>query len=279
MNFTFTKAGREWNEDRCYSCEDFAFAIDGATGLGDEKISTMNSDAEWYSEWWFKYLKEQLKDYSRPIHEIVYSGVDKVVSEFKTLANGKSIIDFPSSAINIARKLENGNLEIYVLGDSPLLVQTETGHTFEISDTLNNINDGITLATLEYHAKKDNIPFFEARKKYASVVAVARDTKNNVWGYNVLSDKPEAVKHGIYKILDGKVFKKVLLMTDGYSQVYDTFNLYSLDEFATKLDSIESAEKIYNELYEAQEHDSDASAHIRFKIRDDATLSVLDINK
>ena len=156
------------------------------------------------------------------------------------------------------------------------MVQNAAGHVFEMSDTLNNINDGITLATLHYHAKKDNIPFFEARKKYAEVITVARNTKNNTWGYNVLSDIPEAVNKGIYKILDGKVFKKVLLMTDGYSQCYDTFSLYSLDDFAAKLDSAISAEKIYNELYDAQELDKDAVNHIRFKIRDDATLAVLD---
>lgn len=279
MNFTFTKAGREWNEDRCYSCEYYAFAIDGATGLGDEKVSDFNSDAEWYSEWWREYLIKQLKDYSRPIHEIVYSGVGMVVDEFKKLAGEKKVEIFPSAAINIARKLENGNLEIYVLGDSPLLVQTAMGHTFEISDTLNNINDGITLATLHYHAKQDNIPLFEARKKYAEVLAVARVTKNNQWGYNVLSDVAEAVNKGIYKILDGNIFKKVLLMTDGYSQCYDTFSLYSLDDFASKLDSKESAEKIYDELYSAQEKDKNAETHIRFKLRDDATLAVLDISK
>lgn len=279
MNFTFTRAGREWNEDRCYACEDFAFAIDGATGLGDEKVSNLNSDAEWYSEWWKKYLIEELKDYSRPIHEIMYKGVGLIVQEFQRLAGDIKVEIFPSAAINIARKLENGNLEIYVLGDSPMLVQNVAGHTFEISDTLNNINDGITLATLHYHAKKDNIPFFEARKKYAEVIAQARVTKNNIWGYNVLSDVAEAVNKGIYKILDGNVFKKVLLMTDGYSQCYDTFNLYSLDEFASKLDSEESAEKIYNELYQAQEEDKEAVEHIRFKIRDDATLAVLDTSK
>ena len=279
MNFTFTKAGREWNEDRCYSCEDYAFAIDGATGLGDEKVSNLNSDAEWYSEWWKTYLIEGLKDYSRPIHEIVYKGVGLIVDEFKKLAGNKVVEIFPSAAVNIARKLQNGNIEIYVLGDSPMIVQNVAGHSFEISDTLNNINDGITLATLHYHAKKDNIPFFEARKKYAEVIAQARVTKNNIWGYNVLSDVAEAVNKGIYKILDGNVFKKVLLMTDGYSQAYDTFNLYSIDEFAMSLDSVQSAEKIYEELYNAQEDDKDAINHLRFKIRDDATLAVLDISK
>ena len=27
MNFSFTKGGRSWNEDRAYSCEDFAFVL------------------------------------------------------------------------------------------------------------------------------------------------------------------------------------------------------------------------------------------------------------
>ena len=277
MYFTFTKASKNWNEDRGYSCENFAFAIDGATGSSGQKFSNKNTDAEWYSEWWYNYLQIALHDYSLSIPEILHTGMDYVIKDFNKLTTGKDVLDFPSSTINIARKLDGNNLEVYLLCDSPVILQTATGHSILIADTLNNNNDNINFATIEYYAKRDNISFFEARKKYNDVVFSARGKKNKKWGYNVLSDSHEAIDRGIYRFLDGNIFKKAILMTDGFSKVFDTFKLYTIDEFANKLNSLESAEQIYNELYNAQENDKDANKFIRSKIRDDATVSVFEM--
>ena len=275
MNYTFTKAGKNWNEDRCYSCEDFAFVLDGATGVSDQKISDKNSDAEWYSNYWCEYLKEALKDKTKPIYEILEDGMDKVVTEFQNLAKGKVIFDFPSCSASIARKVGD-EIELYAICDSPILIQAITGKTLEVGDTLNNINDGVNLLTLDYYAKKDEISIFEAHNKYHEVVVKGRKTKNKPFGYNVLSNSKEVIRKGVYKKIDAKIFKKVLLMTDGYSQVYDLFNLYSADEFASKLNCVEDAQRIYDELYQAQETDNLGRNYIRFKLRDDASLAVLD---
>lgn len=280
MNFTFTKNGNKpWNEDRCYSCDDFAFSIDGATGVSGQKFSNDNSDAEWYSNWWCEYLKTSLNDFDKPVYEILQEGVDKVVKDFTELANGKVILDFPSSTLSIARRLKNNEIEIYIIGDSPVLIQTATGHTLEISDTLNNINDGLNLSTIEYYSKTENLPFLEARKKYNEYVVQGRSTKNHIFGYNILADDRDAILRGVYKKIDGNIFKKVILMTDGYSQVFDLFGLYSIRDLASSLNTPEDAERIYNELYNAQEEDKDCAKCLRFKIRDDATVSVLDISK
>ena len=48
--FSLSKPGREWNEDRCYACKDFAFVLDGATSLTRQKFSSLHSDAEWSSD-------------------------------------------------------------------------------------------------------------------------------------------------------------------------------------------------------------------------------------
>ena len=279
MYFTFTRAGREWNEDRGFSCKNFAFALDGATGSSGQKFTDKNTDAEWYSNWWCNYLQKALYDYTVSLPEILHTGMDYVIKDYNEITNGKEVIDFPSSTINIARKLPDGNLELYILCDSPVILQTKTGHSILLTDTLNNNNDNVNFAVVEYYAKRDNISFLEARKKYNDVIFSARGRKNKQWGYNVLSDSQEAIDRGIYKVLDGNIFKKAILMTDGYSQVFDTFKLYSIEEFASKLDSLESAEQIYNELYTAQENDKDANKFIRAKVRDDATVSVFEIDE
>ena len=125
-NFVFTKEGRAWNEDRCYSCDDFAFVLDGATGLYNQKFSDMNTDAEWFSDWWREYLKDALKDMNKSIPEILVTGVEQEKAVFYKMADGKEPVkDFPSACISIARR-RNGLVEIYTLGDSPIVVQAKT---------------------------------------------------------------------------------------------------------------------------------------------------------
>ena len=60
----FTKPGATHNEDAIYTCEKFAFVIDGATGLLKENISNMQSDAQWFSNSLKAYLIENLTDFS-----------------------------------------------------------------------------------------------------------------------------------------------------------------------------------------------------------------------
>lgn len=279
MNFSFSKTEREYNEDRCFSCEDFAFVIDGATGISNQKFSKMNTDAEWYADWWYNYLKISLKNFNLSIYEILKNGMDLMLDEFKNLAKDNIILDYPSATLDIVRKLKNNQVEIYVIGDSPLLIQSDTGHTILITDNLNIINDDIKIATFEYYSKKENLSFIDSIKKHYEIMFEHRALKNKLFGYNILSDDKDAILRGIYKKIDGNIFKKFILTTDGYSQLFDLFNLYTPQEFANSLNSIDDAKKLYQELFNAQELDSNIKNYLRIKHRDDASVCVLDISK
>lgn len=272
-NFTFSKAGRDWNEDRCFSCNDFAFVLDGATSVYNQKFSSCTTDAEWYSQWWFEFLKKNLNNYSKTLPEILQSGIEQVVKDFKLLAKDETILDFPSATVSIVRK--NGDkIEVYTLADSPIILQSDS-MSIMISDTLNNVNDDIHKMIIKDIAQKNNMSIIEAKTKYPDCIRQGRDMKNTFGGSFVLADDKQAILHGVYKIIDANLIKKAILLTDGFSQIFDLFKKYTIDEFANKINNIKDVEKLYLELFNLQEKDSYCNEFIRFKKRDDASIAVL----
>lgn len=274
-HFSISKKSRDWNEDRCYSCEKYAFVIDGATSLFNQKFSSLGSDAEWYAEWWYQYLKKSLDNYELTIPEILQNGIDLVVKEFKTLAGDEDVKDFPSSTISIVRRLANKKLEIYVLGDSPIILQAKTGISILVAETLNNVNDDLNKLILKNLADSNHMTLKEVRKNFPDCLKERRSMKNSFGGHYILADDKNAILHGVYRFIEEDLIKKVLIVSDGYSQIFDTFEQYSINELADKINNQEDAEDIYSELYDLQENDLDCDKFIRFKVRDDATIATL----
>lgn len=270
-NFVFTHAGREWNEDQGYVCEDFGFVIDGATGLTDEKYSDMTTDAMWFANWWCNELKTELSDKSKSIRQILEDGTIKVKKEYKKLAGKAKVQDFPSATISIARVVGD-ILEIYTLGDSPIVMKSNTGRVEVVRDTRNSINDFATQSIIKDLAIKENRNVCESFKLHKEYVLEGRLKRNNYGSYYILADDPEAIKYGFYQVFHKDLVKKVLLMTDGYSQTFDLIKFINEEELMKKLNSPQDAEKIFNKLNSLQNKDKYGDKYIRFKTSDDATV-------
>lgn len=273
-HFNFTRPGKIHNEDRVYSCDEFAFAIDGATCLTGDHYSKFNSDAEWYSNWWKEYLVKALKNKKKTIFEILKKGIEKVVKDYVKLSGGKEPEDFPSATICIARR-NNGKIEIYTLCDCVVLLKSKTGETMFIQDPFNCVNDGFNLMTIQHFGKKEKLSFSEAIKKHRDIVIEGRKKKNKIGGYWVLSDKVEAVDHGIFNTIDEEIIDTIMLLTDGYAQVFDTVSFMTDKELLSKGKTLKDIEKFYNKLYKLQDADPECNKHLRFKLRDDASIAVM----
>lgn len=213
-------------------------------------------------------------DFSKTIPEILIEGVEKVSQDFKKLAGNEEVKDFPSACVSVARKMGD-YIEIYTLGDSPIIVQSKTDMSIVIADTLNNVNDDIHKIIIKDIAVKNNMSIIEAKMKYPDCIKQGRTMKNSFGGTFVLADSKEAIYHGVYKKIDARLVKKILLLTDGYSQIFDLFEKYTINELANKISSKDDAIMVYEELCSLQENDPYGDNFIRFKFRDDATISAL----
>lgn len=272
--FTFTKACKDWNEDRCFACENFAFVLDGESSLTKQVFSKYSSDTEWYTEWWKSFLKENLGDLKRTIPSILKEGLRLVTAEYKKLSGNEKIIDHPSCMAAVVRR-NKGNLEVFVLGDCPILVQTKTGMVFEISDTLNNVNDNVNKMIIKDFAVKNNLSVVEARKAFPDCITNGRLRKNTAGHYFVLAEKQVAISHSVQTKFRESLVSKILIMSDGFSQLYDLFHLFGKEKLLEKLSTRDDIEEAYSLLCIAQNKDEKCDNFVRFKVRDDSSAVLM----
>lgn len=273
-HFTFSRAGRAWNEDRVYSCDEYAFVLDGASSLIKTQYSDLATDAEWCSNWWCEYLKTALGDKDKSIPEILKAGVEISTKEFHEISGGARLEDFPCTTASIVRR-NNGYLEMYAIADSPILIKAKSGLHLVFEDSLNNVNEGFNTIRIKHFADSEGISMKESRAKHGEILYRNISIKNKFGGYYVLANSIDAIDHGVYNTIEENLIDKVLILSDGYSQVYDTVKIMTCEELVDAIESIEDVEKMYQKLYDLQEEDSDCNKYTRFKIRDDASIAFM----
>ena len=261
--------GRDWNEDYAYFCEDYAFVLDGATSLVPNKYSKEETDAKWYSKTFGKYLEKALLNLEKPISEIVKDGIHKIIAEYKKLAGGREIIDMPSSCITAVRK-KNAKLEYFVLGDSGFLFK----HNGKVKDFIQKRIvelDQINIDDMARIAKEKNINVVDARKYVQKDILKKRLSKNSEDGYWILCDDFKACDYALQGKLDIEKGDEILLYTDGFSEIWNLFKMYSEKQIFEEINRGQTLNDLYKKLYLAQEDDAGCNKFPRTKKRDDAT--------
>lgn len=265
----FTKAGKINNEDSCYVCDEFGFVIDGATGVTSQKVSCMQTDAQWFSFAFRDYLITALKDKTKNLKQIVSEGIEFVDKQFYEFDGADAVTSKPSAAIAIFR-IMGDEIEYFVLGDCTVIFNGDDAKNFISNDLVKS--DLKNIQILISRAKENNINVVDARPLVNDVLYQTRQTKNTPSGYWILADDPKAVNYAEYGFVKKQNIKQVLALSDGFSQVYDLFKIYSMKEFADKLYYGMKIEKMYDILYKNQEKDKFCNNFPRFKLRDDATI-------
>lgn len=88
----------------------------------------------------------------------------------------------------------------------------------------------------------------------------------------VLADSVDVVDNGIYTVISDELVKKVLIMSDDYSLVFDTFKFLTEKELLNEINCESDIAKIYERLYTLQEQGEGALNYPRMKKRNDATV-------
>ena len=262
-------AGRDWNEDYAYFCEDYAFVLDGATSLVPIKYSNFSTDAEWYTKTFGKYLETALSNNMKNINEIIKDGIKYVTLLYKNLANGREIIDMPSACVTVVRK-HNGRIEYFVLGDSGFLFK-HNNIIRDFSDTRiveldkKNIDDMVKIA------KEKKINVIDARHFVDNDIMKKRLSKNSEDGYWILCDDFKACDYALQGKLDIEKGDEILLYTDGFSEIWNLFKMYNEKQIFEEINRGQTLNDLYKKLYLAQKEDAGCNNFPRTKIRDDAT--------
>ena len=268
-----TKGGKSdnENEDCVYLCDDFGFVMDGATGLLKENITNCVSDAKWYVEEFKNFLIKNLKT-KKNLKEIMKDGITYVSNTYNNIEGATSVKSKPSSGIALFRKNEN-NIEYFILGDCQLIIKDKKDIITKLQ--LNDLPklDNINIGRMVKIAKEKNINVIDARPLINDYLVETRLTQNTNNGYWILSDDINAVDHALHGTLNLKVIKHIIGLTDGFSQLYEVFKVFTYEELVNLINNKKiSLDNLYDTLFTLQENDSNCNRYPRFKIRDDASI-------
>jgi len=266
-----SKPGEGANEDRAACAENFCWVLDGASGLGSDKILSDKSEVIWFVDNWNEYiLKVSNSKTIQSLSSIIDQGISDIKEKFYKYSNTAKINDLnkPSSSIAII-KLDNNTLNYFILGDCTLLIKQNE----DIISLKDNKLDKLDKKVIDYITQKineENLTFKQARKKAKNLLIENRMKKNSKNGYWTLEFDNNAVENSLRGSVKLNNNTEILLMTDGFSAITDTYNLYDKAALFHKIKK-EGLIPVYEELRKIEKSDYEAKKFPRLKVSDDAS--------
>lgn len=273
---SFSRSATTHNEDAFGISPTYGFVLDGATGLLKEKVTNMDSDAQWFSHEWKDYLHLHLPNHNKVLKDILKDGVKEIDAKYMALDGAINVKSKPSSGIALYRIINN-KLEYFLLGDCSLIITKKDDSVIHLQPKQLSRLDQININRMASLAKEKGINVIEARPLINDYLVATRLTQNTDEGYYILSDCTKAIDKGLCGEIDFNDIKQVVALTDGYSQIYDTFNIYSVEKFAELIEASTNLSEVHYVLWNLQEKDKHCNKYPRFKTRDDATITVFSL--
>lgn len=271
---SISNAGNKINEDIVYVTDNYGWVIDGATGLNNKNFTNSNSDANWFVNEWNNYLKENISDKSASIKEIIIKGIEYISNKFYGITGLKHVdkVDLPSASIVLLR-INNKIVEYFLLGDCTLIVQNNNDESLIIKQNLLDILDNKAKIEMAKLMTNEGMNFIQARQKIKPLLIKHRMLKNIKNGYWTLEFDKNAVENSICGFLEVDECKKTLLMSDGFSAIYDNYNYVDKNNIISLIEK-HGLQQIYNRIRFIEEEDRDILKFPRFKKSDDASAVI-----
>jgi hypothetical protein len=266
--------GSRVNEDEAGLRGRFAWVIDGATGMSDERLTSGGSDAAWLASLIDSHLGE-LSGLGRA-DEVLSSLEAKVEAAFsEATAHVPDVSDdrAPSACLGLIAACpgEGGRvrLEGRFLGDVIALVPSENG-VVRWTDERAKPYERKTLAALgAQEHEPGRIP--EAVRRQ---ILENRARLNRPDGYWVVNPRrPWTGRELRFEALV-KPGEPIVLATDGFMRLVDIFETYSDSTLHAAL-AAGRGSSLMQELRERERSDLMAGAYPRVKTHDDATVLVI----
>lgn len=271
FNYCFTRcdaisrAGGDANEDAIHMTQKFLVVIDGATDLtSSETYNGFASNAQWFSYKVKKYLSEHLQAETEPIMNILHDAVCTICPIQHNIN--------PTASIAVVR-LVNDHLEYFLLGDCTIVLKRVSGgYTIISDDTLTKFDNSVLDKMISIHnAQKITIKC--ARNFVGQDLQKNRAKANTQGGYWVLDTEGTAIQHGKSGFISADDVSEVLVMSDGFSAVYLTYQIFK--DYEALMEALVahriSLNQLVDKMFMLQDADPDWITYPRFKFRDDAS--------
>lgn len=267
-----TKTEKITSEDFYTLGKTYAWVLDGASGLTKTKLTTAPTDAKWLVDIIDKNLKEKIEQENDSLINIVQSVMDTVSETFFNTITETSYEkhELPSSTLCLVR-INKGQLEYYSIGDSVILIQLKNGEVMKVYNTPLSDMEETVMQRLQVLSKEKQLPLAKCRPFVQDMLVGYRKLKNTEEGYWVFSIENNQASKGLYGEIPVVEVQSVCLLSDGFAQYFEVFDLAKDEtEFMHHLE-VNSLEVLFKKLKKTQDEDADCIHYPRLKKSDDTT--------
>lgn len=257
-----TRKSHQYNEDRFLIQKDFVMVMDGATSLDKSNLKPTSGS----------YLVNKIKSDLPKLKGDIISRLDIIAKDiYKTLedSNGMDSRILPSAGLSWVEFQQN-EIIVHTIGDCEASIVTKDNKVIRI--VINDLLklDDIAINELIEISKKENISIKEARPKISNTLVRHRLLMNKENGYSIFT--PSANPNFKYSttIFKKSDIKEMYLYSDGFSDAFTTFKLYSSPE-AMFSKSI-NINNVVKEIVKKSQEDKSYNKYPRFKLIDDITV-------
>ena len=271
-----TNTYKQHNEDACGLTENAAWVMDGALPLNKTQVTSAPNDVVWMVDWWTHYLNRSLSNIDDSIHSILTSGIHAINRDFSRFADPKSLskLDRASAGIGIVRS-NDMDLECYVLGDIEIVLRLKNGNHKVITDTkIEALDSEVIKMIASTPDRSSQIVFNGYTQAELDKLQRNRMSMNTKTGYAILEHDISAVPRGIYYTFPKSEVYAILIMSDGYSALYNKFDHCSLEGLFDAVDTL-GVDGLIPTLRQIEQNGFDT--HKRLRKHDDATAVYLQL--
>lgn len=274
--YSLTDGSGPVNEDLFGMSGEYAWVFDGMTGHRDEPISSYETDGKWYVDNMNEILLD-LVDSSSCLPNIAKEAIAQIRKRYLEIApnNIDRGLDVPGATGVIVRRIKTSDgpdsIEYFLLGDCTLLVEKEHT-TAPISDQRGALKEQEQMEAIQRELDAGVSDPWEARNNVEDIFLENKSQINSSGGYWVFGIEPSAVDEALTGRFMTSENLRLHLMTDGFSSLIDTYNIYK--NWGEALDAIDNdgPKALMLKIRESESSDPSLRKHPRTKQSDDATL-------
>ncbi len=262
--FKKTIKGIEDDADFVYADSSYAFVIDGEDDIVNSKFNS-----RWYVNNFVKVFNDVLDDDLEQSIKITINFLRKML-----INNGISCnYEIPCASMSFVRD-KGDYFEVCQIGDLPIIILNNDNTTQVLNGDEKFIMHKRALINRIDELSKE-MPKKEAIEKVKNNdLKELRDKKNRPNEYNLL-DINSHIDINIVKLEKDNI-KKIMLMSNGFKEIYEIMHIYSRNEMVELIDK-EKYNDIFMELKQSQMSDTEMNK-TRFNVAIDASLIVLSVD-
>ncbi len=266
--------GNRCKEDRIGFGKDFAYVMDGATGLTTGLIEDYLSDTVWFVENATTYLNHKLTENVAVDSTTLFQNLSKdMTAKLKAYIDIDSFEDaqLPSAALILLRKI-GADLVIESYGDCTAVIEYSKGHYQVIHDGRATELDRGVINKMKERVMTDNLTMKEAKQSVHPLLINNRQLKNQPDGYAAMDITTNYINKGMKYVCHYQDVQAVWLFSDGVDSYYSDLNLATDAVDMVKQMKETSVHQVIDRLRITEESDEGCEMYPRMKPKDDASL-------